>query len=219
METRTRLADIFKSDLLYDRYHDQLGAIVALDAGAGTQRTDRSRYLAGRAALVLAELTFEDFARVRLVQPFEQSLKQKQALMDTSLAQFEDLVGYEVAEVTAAATFYIAEIYFEFSNALLASERPTGLTEAERVDYELVIEEEAYPFEEQAIEVHEKNFELLAGGVYNPWVQQSLDKLVVLMPGRYARNEISDGYLGSIDSYAYRMPSAPPVEVAARVTE
>ena len=77
----------------------------------------------------------------------------------------------------------------------------------------MVLEEEAYPFEEQAIEVHEKNFELLAGGVYNPWVQQSLDKLTVLMPGRYAKNEISGGYLGSIDRYAYRMPIAPPIGI------
>jgi hypothetical protein len=46
--------------------------------------------------------------------------------------------------------------------------------------------------------------------MHNDWVQQSLDKLVTLMPGRYARNEISGGYLGSIDSYAYRMPIAPP---------
>ncbi len=73
-----------------------------------------------------------------------------------------------------------------------------------------MIEEEAYPFEEQAIEVHEKNFEMLAGGIYNPWVEQSLDKLTVLMPGRYARNEISGGFMGSIDRYAYRMPIAPP---------
>jgi hypothetical protein len=58
--------------------------------------------------------------------------------------------------------------------------------------------------------VHQKNFEMLAGGVFNPWVQQSLDRLVTLMPGRYARSEISGGFLGSIDSYAYRMPNAPP---------
>ncbi len=129
------------------------------------------------------------------------------------MAAFEGLVDYEVAGVTAAATFYIAEIYFEFSAALLDSERPTGLTEAEKVDYELVIEEEAYPFEERAIEVHEENFELLAVGVYNPWVQKSLDKLAIVMPGRYAKNEISGGFVGSIDSYAYRMPIAPKIGV------
>ena len=62
----------------------------------------------------------------------------------------------------------------------------------------------------QAIEVHQKNFEMLAGGLFYPWVEQSLDKLTVLMPGRYARNEISGGFMGSIDRYAYRMPLAPP---------
>jgi len=213
MQTRTRLADIFKSELDYPHYHEQLAAMIVLDAESGAARTDRSRYLAGRAALVLAELDYKEFARVRLLQPFEESLAEKQARMDTALAAFENLVNYEVAEVTAAATYYIAEIYLDFSNSLMTSERPDGLTEAEKVDYELVIEEEAYPFEERAIEVHEKNFELLAGGVHNEWVQQSLDKLTVLMPGRYAKNEISGGYLGSIDSYAYRMPVAPPLGI------
>jgi hypothetical protein len=33
------------------------------------------------------------------------------------------------------------------------------------------------------------------------------------MPGRYAKNEISGGYVGSIDTYAYRMPVAPPIGV------
>ena len=54
---------------------------------------------------------------------------------------------------------------------------------------------------------------LLAFGVYNPWVQKSLDRLAILMPGRYAKNEISGGYLGSIDTYAYRMPIAPPIGI------
>ena len=93
---------------------------------------------------------------------------------------------------------------------MIESERPAGLSEAEKVDYELVIEEEAYPFEEQAIAVHEENHELLVSGIYNPWVQKSLDRLAVMMPGRYAKSETSEGFLGSIDVYAYRMPIAPP---------
>lgn len=209
METRSRLADIFKTELDYERYNAELSEIVTVDRDAGDERTDRSRYLAARAALVLAEQSYQPFASLELVQPFEESLAEKQRRMDTAMAAFESLVAYEVAEVTAAATFYIAEIYFEFSAALLDSERPSGLSDAELVDYEMVIEEEAYPFEERAIEVHQENFELLAGGIFNPWVQKSLDKLAVLMPGRYAKNEISGGFLGSIDTYAYRMPIAP----------
>jgi len=210
IETRTRLADIFKQEERMDRYHVELGAIVALHGEAGREQTDRSRFLAGKAALVLAELTYETFAAIRLVQPFEESLAAKQQSMDTALEAFSGLVDYEIAEVTGAATYYIAEIYYEFSRSLLASERPAGLSSTELADYELVIEEEAYPFEEQSIEVHEKNFELLTSGIHNAWVQKSLDKLVVLMPGQYARNEISGGYLESVDSYAYRMPNAPP---------
>jgi hypothetical protein len=213
MQTRTRLAEIFRAELDYAHYHEQLNEIVAADRDAGDERTDRSRYLAAKAALVLAEQSFEHFASLRLVQPFEQSLAQKQQRMDGAMEVFENLVAYEVAEVTAAATFYIAEIYMEFSTALMVSERPAGLSEAEKIDYELVIEEEAYPFEERAIDVHEENFELLAGGIYNPWVQKSLDELAVLMPGRYAKNEISGGFLRSIDTYAYRMPIAPPIGI------
>ena len=213
LETRTRLAEIFKVELATDRYQRELREIIAIDAAAGDDRTDRSRYLAAQAALVLAEQQYQRFAELQLVQPFEESLAEKQKRMDATLEAFENLLPYEVANVTAASTYYIAETYFGFSTALLDSERPTDLSAAELVDYELVIEEEAFPFEERGIEVHEENFELLGVGVYNAWVQKSLDKLAILMPGRYAKNEISDGFVGSIDLYAYRMPIAPePVD-------
>ena len=213
IEIRSRLAEIFKTRFEYDRYFAALQAIIDADREAGAERTDRSKYLSAQAGLVLAEQSFKRFAGLQLVQPFEQSLAEKQQLMDGTLAAFEALVGYEVADVTSAATYYIAEIYFEFSAALLDSERPSGLSDQEKADYELVIEEEAFPFEERAIEVHEENLELLAAGVYNPWVQKTLDKLAVLMPGRYAKNEISSSFLGSIDTYAYRMPIAPPLSI------
>jgi len=211
METRTRLAEIHKAELYTGRYYQQLEDIINADLDAGAERTDRSRYLGGKAALVFAEQSFEHFSELELVQPFEESLAEKQRRMDAAMEKFENLVSYEVAEVTAAATYYIAEIFMGFSTALMESERPAELSEAEKVDYELVIEEEAFPFEERAISVHEENFELLAGGIYNPWVQKSLDQLAFMMPGRYAKNEISGGYLGSIDLYAYRMPIAPRI--------
>jgi TolA-binding protein len=213
METRSRLADIFKAELDDENYYAALNDIVAADRNAGEARTDRSRYLAAGASLVLAEQTYQRFAELRLAQPFEESLAEKQRRMDVAMGAFESLVNYEVAEVTAAATYHMAEISREFGAALLDSERPAGLSDAEKVDYELILEEEAFPFEEQAIAVHEQNFELLTAGIYNPWVQKSLDKLAGLMPGRYAKNEISGGFVGSIDSYAYRMPVAAKIAV------
>ncbi len=209
LETRTRLAEIFRAEQDFERYHAELNEIISADRNAGDERTDRTRYLAAGAALVLAEQTYGAFAELQLTQPFDVSLAEKQRRMDQATEAFENLVAYEVAEVTAAATYYIAEIYLDFSTALVDSERPADLSEAEKVDYELVIEEEAFPFEERAIEVHEKNFELLAAGLFNPWIQKSLDQLGELMPGRYGKREISSGFVGSIQVYAYRIPITP----------
>jgi TolA-binding protein len=208
LETRFKIAEIHEKSGDEASYHEQLQRIVALDASAGAQRTPRIRYLAARSALILTEPLYQRFAEVKLAQPFEKHLQQKQRRMDEALAAFNKLVDYEVGEVTAAATFYVAEVYFGFSEALMESERPTDLGPAEMQDYELVLEEEAFPFEERALGVHQKNLELMATGVYNPWIERSLEQLAGLMPGRYAKFETSTGPIGSIDRYAYRVPSA-----------
>ncbi len=207
------MSEIYRGQSDFQKYLEELNEIVEQDREAGPARTDRSRFLASKAALVLSERTFEQFKRTRLTQPFEESLALKQRQMDETMGAMEALVSYEVAEVTAAATYYIAEVYLEFSASLLESERPEGMTAAEANAYELVLEDEAYPFEERGIEVHEANFELLASGVYNPWVQKSLDNLADLMPGRYAKRETNEGYLGASEVYAYVMPIAVPPAV------
>jgi hypothetical protein len=108
--------------------------------------------------------------------------------------------------VTAASTFYIAEIYFNFNRSLMQSERPKNLNEIELEQYNLMIEETAFPFEEKAIGVHEKNIELLAIGVYSKWIEKSIDKLAVLLPARYAKPEQSVAYIETIDHYRYSVP-------------
>jgi len=212
VEIRFKVAGLRKAAYDEPGYYRELEDLVRVDAAAGDARTARTRTLAARSALVLAERLYGQFASVRLLQPFESSLQVKQGLMDQTITALGGLVDYGIAEVTAAATFYIAETYLEFSHALTESQRPTDLEPAELAEYELALEEEAFPFEEQAIEVHEKNLELLRAGVFNDWTGKSLDKLAGLVPGRYARTEISVGFLGSIETYAYRSPASlvPP---------
>jgi TolA-binding protein len=209
VETRFKVAEIYKSTHDEADYHEQLQQIVEIDAAAGDQRTERIRYLAAQSALVLTEGLYQHFEAVELVQPFEQNLQEKQRRMDAALDAFGRLVDYEVGNVTAAATFYMGEIYSDFSRSLIESERPADLDATELQDYEMVLEEEAFPFEEKAIEVHEKNLELMAAGVYNAWIERSLAELAELMPGRYAKFEASTGFVLSIDRYAYRAPNAP----------
>jgi len=206
LETRFKISDIYKATHDESLYQKELAEIVRIDAAAGPVRTGRTRTLAARSALVLAEQLYRDFVAVKLRQPFETSLKEKQQRMDVTIDAMGRLVDYEIADVTAAATYYMAETYFDFSRSLKESERPTDLQAADLEKYEADLDDTAFPFEEKAIKVHEKNMELLQGGVFNEWTEKSLSRLTELMPGRYAKSEVSSGFLGAIDSYVYRSP-------------
>jgi tetratricopeptide (TPR) repeat protein len=206
VETRFKIAEAYEAAQKQEAYHEQLRKIVEIDRDAVGERTARTRFLAAQSALVLSVDFYHRFDRVKLVQPFARNLKKKQRRMDAALEAFERLVDYEVGEVTAAATFYMAEIYSGFSQALMESERPAGLSTSERQDYEIALEEEAFPFEERAIDVHEKNLELMATGMFNPWIEKSIARLGDLMPGRYAKFEASSGLIASIDTYVYQTP-------------
>jgi hypothetical protein len=86
---------------------------------------------------------------------------------------------------------------------LMASERPTNLNDLEMEQYELAIEEQSYPFEDKAINVHKKNMELLYAGVYSSWIDKSISKLADLFPAVYARTEERTGFINTIDSFRY----------------
>jgi len=69
-----------------------------------------------------------------------------------------------------------------------------------------MVEEQAFPFEEKAIQVHEKNIELITAGVYSSWIDRSIEKLAGLLPARYAKPEESTNYIANIDNYIYSSP-------------
>ena len=123
--------------------------------------------------------------------------------MKANIKKYNQLVDYGVGDVTAAATYYIAETYYEFSRALLKSERPKKLSELELEQYNEILEEQAYPFEEKGINIHKKNIELLSVGIYSQWIDKSLAKLGELVPGRYAKYEVSTGTMTSMLTYKY----------------
>ena len=215
LETRNKISVILKEQNDLKSYLDELEKIVVIDASAGKDRTPRTRYLAAQAALVLAEQKFETFVTVSLVNPLEVNLRRKRELMKETTQKFNQLIEYEIAETTAAATFYLAEIYAQFSKALMTSERPQGLSPLELEEYELAIEDQAYPFEEKAITVHENNIKLISMGVYNEWVEKSLQKLAEFIPARYDKPEEASGIISSLDTYIYeivRAETPAPIE-------
>ena len=132
----------------------------------------------------------------------EQEAKKKAALKQVKDG-FETILRYEIGETTAAASYYLAEMYYDFNRSLMESQRPRSLRAAEKEQYELALEEQAYPFEEKAIDVHQKNTDLVKLGIYNKWVEKSFTKLARLVPARYAKFEESSGYVETFNRLVF----------------
>jgi outer membrane protein assembly factor BamD (BamD/ComL family) len=202
VETRFKVAGLLKSRNDTAAYHAELKAIVNADAAGGKERTERTRYLAASSLLVLTEPVFDDYAQIRLVEPFDKNLAKKKAALKQVKDGFESILRYEIGETTAAASYYLAEMYHDFNRSLVESQRPRNLSAAEKEQYELALEEQAYPFEEKAIEVHQKNTDLVTLGVYNKWVDRSFAKLARLLPARFAKFEESSGWVETFNRQA-----------------
>ena len=205
LEIHAKIAAFYKSNNESKKWLKTLKFIIKMDAKAGSQRTERTRYLAGIASLAIIEPIYDEFVAIKLKRPFKRYFLKKKKKMKRNLKRYNSLVDYHVGDVTAAATYYIAETYYEFSRALMASERPKKLSELELEEYNLLIEEQAYPFEEKGIKIHKKNIELLNSGVYSLWIDKSLKKLGELVPGSYAKYEFSTGVVTSLMFYRYEL--------------
>jgi tetratricopeptide (TPR) repeat protein len=161
--------------------------------------SDRARVFAANAAMALAEPTYDAFHGIRLTIPLKTSVAKKRKAMDDALKAFEMAAAYRVAEVTTAATYRSGEIYNEFSKAILASDRPQGLSADALEQYELVLEEQAFPFEEKAIELHEANAARTAQGLYDDWIKKSFAALAGLLPARYGKTEKAEAAINEIN--------------------
>jgi cellulose synthase operon protein C len=190
IEARQRLAEL--SAKSGDAREEQrwLRDIVQADGAAGAARTDRTRSLAARAQLALAQPARDAFREVRLVAPLKKSLVDKRKALETAMQGYKAAASYGIAEVTTAATYEMAELYRTLGRDIMESERPKKLTADALEQYDLLLEEQAFPFEEQAIGMHEVNTALARDGVYDESVKRSFRALAELKPARYGKTEM-----------------------------
>ncbi|WP_049723162.1 tetratricopeptide repeat protein [Gilvimarinus polysaccharolyticus] len=153
--------------------------------------SDRSHYLAASAATTLAEAPYQRFSQLRLTLPIKNSLAKKRDALDKALKAQQRVLDFKVADFTTRANFYIGEIYLQLAQDLMDSERPDNLNMLELEQYDILLEEQAYPFEEKAIELHEANAQRAWGGLYDDWVKASLKSLAGILSARYNKNEFT----------------------------
>ena len=189
MEARHKLAEAAAARADAARHQHWLREIVAADAAAGAARTPRSRQLAAEATLEFARAEARKASAIELKQPLAQSVKARKQAVEGALAQLTAASDYNVAAVTTAATWELGRLYEDFSRALRESERPRRLSALEREQYDLLLEEQVFPFEEKAIAWHDANLQRTAQGIYDEWVGRSLQALAQLAPGKYGKRE------------------------------
>lgn len=164
-------------------------SLVQLEASTVTEQTPRTRSLAAKAALALAEEKRLAYVDQKLTLPLAKSLALKSDRLKALVEDLNRIAAYGIAEYATAATHRMGEAYHLLSQDILASERPAGLSDIELEQYQVLLEEQAYPFEEKAIDLFAVNAGRVPQGVFDSWVENSLQELGQLNPARYERSE------------------------------
>ncbi len=169
--------------------------IVSSAATAELKEDAEVQFSAAGASFHLAEVKYQDFVAVKLVEPIKKNMALKRSRMQAAMAAYEKTAEYGFVEYVTAATQRIGSIYFELAEALLNSERPTSLNEDELEQYELMLEEQAYPFEEKSIEILESNVLRIEDGLFDRWIDDSIQLLGQLLPVQYNKPEQSEAVI------------------------
>ena len=219
IEARQRLMEIAAKNGELERQRYWQREIVKADASAGAARTDRTKYLASKAQLALATPTRDQFRSIKLVAPLKQSLVAKRKSLDAAVQAYKEVAAYQVAETTTAATYETAELYRTLAHDLMTSERPKKLSGDALEQYNALLDEQSFPFEEQAIAIHEINVKRVQDGVYDDSVRNSFTALAELKPARYGKTELSPGWAVTLAAPAGSPRAAGAGPTAAAVDD
>jgi hypothetical protein len=121
-------------------------------------------------------------------------MPRKSEKLNNALDRYKKAAGYGIFEISSRATYSIGELYAQFARELMNSPRPKGLSASELQQYELILEEQATPFEDLAIEIHQTNIQHAWDGSFNRWVDQSFAAMATLSPVRYGKQEMQVSY-------------------------
>ncbi len=188
-EARAKLVELYGKTGDSSKRNYWLQKLIDEDKRAGSKSTPRSRYLAASASIKFANDDFSRYSAIKLTLPLKNSLKKKKSALDKTLASYKNVLDFGVAEFSTEANHRIGTIYAQLSKDLMNSQRPKGLDDLALEQYEILLEEQAYPFEEKAIELLEANSARSQSGIYDDWVKRSFEELAKLLPARYGKKE------------------------------
>jgi TolA-binding protein len=199
IEAHKLVSDYYLNKKQYKEWGKWLKTTIKIEGRGGKKRTDRTNLIAAQATMHLARPLVKRFKQAKLNIPLKKSLKKKKKLMKSALKVYANVIKYQIAEITTESTYYVAEIYHHFADALMQSQRPKGLSGEELEQYDILLEEQAYPFEEKTIDMHTTNIKRTKDGIYDRWIKSSLKALAKLQPIRFSKKEKIENYVSSIN--------------------
>ena len=194
MEARYHLSYLYKKNNDMIRHLYWLRRIIDGDSKAGGKRTDRSKFLAAQANAEYGDYWTWEFKRIKLRAPLDKWMPLKNEKLKNALDRYKRAANYGIQEVSTRAFYSIGALYERFAKELMKSPRPRGLSKLEREQYEVLLEEQAIPFEELAIEIHQSNIQKAWDGNYNSWVGNSFVSMAKLSPARFDKEELQVSY-------------------------
>jgi TolA-binding protein len=189
---RRRIADIAKDGGDHAAYLFWLNELVTADSAAGRNGSDKSKTMAAQASLEIGLSAAQDARQLKLTLPIAKSLPARKAATEAAINALTRAANYGFADTTTAATYELGTVYRDFSRALMESERPKNLKGDELEQYDLLLEEQANPFDEKAIQTHEANLQRLKQGLWNDDIRKSVAALAELSPAKYGKREVRE---------------------------
>ena len=154
-----------------------------------SENNNRTAFLAAESKYIISQPLFDEYKNIKLKLPIAKTLKKKRVAMKKALAAYNTIARYNIASFTTASTHKVARIYQILADDLMSSVRPKGLDEEELEEYGYLLEDQALPFEDKAINYFELNAKRTIDKIYDQSVKSSIDSLRKLKPAQYDKQE------------------------------
>lgn len=162
-----------------------------------------------RARLKILEEGLDAFLKLKLSQPFEETIKKKADLLNSLVKNYSQVLAYKMPEVYPEVFSPMGLALENFKDSILSSERPGDLNEEELEEYNFLLEEKAIQYDEQALSAYGNCFR--AGVklmVQNEWVEKCFERLKTIKPAIYRRAFAEQGLE---PAFLYPDPASPAI--------
>ena len=170
------------------------GARAAYTRNVSLQKKDRDNHtlttFAARSQLRIAERSFSHYQGYHIAPPINETTVRKREILQVVIKDFVAAGSYRIADVITAANFFIGRALELFGHDIMSSPKPEGLTPPELEEYELALQEMAFPFETKALEAYRVNIQRSVKlEILDPWIEKTFERMAELAPWSYQRNE------------------------------